>query len=505
MPIFAAPLIDYALAQNLCAPEDSCFLENAVLSLFRADSPQEIPLPELPEYPTLSQLLDAYTGLAAARGLLPDDSPRTRDLFTARLMGIFTPLPSHVCLEFAIRQMQGSKQATDWFYHLCLANGYIRSDRTARNISWQTETPYGKLDLTINLSKPEKEPTTAADTAAAQNACYPECQLCRENEGYAGRADYPARQNLRLVPVRLSGSQWFFQYSPYAYCREHCIVLDEAHTPIRIDRQCFSQLLDFTEQFPHYFIGSNADLPVVGGSIPGHAHFQGGADRFAIDDAPVDTPVVLAGFEDIRCGIVKWPLSVLRIASKDRERLAALADAVLQCWRHYSDPAREILSHTGETPHHTITPVARFRNGEFELDLILRDNHPTAEHPLGLYHPHAELHHLKKENFGLFEVMGRAILPARLKTELEAVSRWIAAGMPQTDDPAVTPHMDWVRSWRADCPDDSDWNDILHTETGKAFAQALAQCAVYPDTPDGRTGFLEFLHSVPVPKPDARS
>ena len=499
MPQFAAPLIDYALAQNLCAPEDAPYLENAVLTLFRADSPDEIIFPELPEYPRLSELLLIYTALAEQRGLLNGDSTAARDRFAAKLMGIFTPLPSHICLEFAIRQMQSAKSATDWFYHLCLANGYIRTDRMAENISWKTETQYGTLDLMINISKPEKEPTSAADAAETNQSCYPKCLLCRENEGYAGRSDYPARQNLRLVPVRLTGEQWYLQYSPYAYFNEHCIILDERHIPMKIDRLCFSQLLDFTEQFPHYFIGSNADLPVIGGSVQNHAHYQGGAERFAMAEAEIDQPVVLAGYEDITCGIVKWPMAVLRIVSDDKERLADLAEAVLHCWQHYSDPERQILAQSGDTPHHSITPIARFRNGQFELDLVLRDNHTTKEHPLGLYHPHSELHHIKKENIGLIEVLGRAILPARLKAEFAAVRTWITGGMPETDDPGVLKHAEWVRGWRSGYPDDADWDSVLKEETGKVFLKVLEQCAVFPDTADGRNGFLQFLHAIPAP------
>ncbi len=494
--MFAQPLIDYALAQNLCAPEDACFLENSILALFRADSPEELPVPGLPEYPTLPQLLQAYSAIAAERGVIPDDSVTQCDLFAARLMGIFTPLPSHVCLEFQFRGMQSPKQATDWFYHLCLANGYIQKERIAKNVHWQTETEYGALDLTINLSKPEKDPKDIAAAARAKAAAYPKCQLCRENEGYAGRPDHPARQNLRVVPVRLCGEQWFFQYSPYAYYNEHCIVLDERHVPMKIDRLCFAQLLDFVAQYPHYFVGSNADLPVVGGSILSHAHFQGGADRFPMAEAPIETPVQIEGFEDVTCGIVKWPMSVLRVISEDKERLTDLADAVLRAWRGYTDAARMLFAETDGVPHHTVTPIARLRDGKYELDLVLRDNSATAEHPLGLYHPHSELHHIKKENIGLIEVMGRAILPARLKAELESVRQWIIAGMPQTDDPAVTPHAAWVRQWRGLYPDDADWEQVLRDEVGRVFMQVLTQCGVFARTPDGQKGFAAFLASV---------
>ena len=500
--MFAAPLIDYALAQNLCVPEDACYLENMVLALYGANAPEELPQPQLPELPTLGQLLTAYTDIAAERGVLPDDGITQRDLFAAKLMGLFTPLPSQVCLEFAVRGMQGMKSATDWFYHLCLANGYIQKERIAKNVCWKTETPYGTLDMTINLSKPEKDPKAIAAAAKTKSVSYPRCQLCRENEGYAGRADHPARQNLRVVPVRLSGEQWFFQYSPYAYYNEHCIVLDQNHVPMKINRECFAQLLDFVSQFPHYFIGSNADLPVVGGSILSHAHFQGGNDTFAMAEAEILEPVTFPDYEDIEAGIVRWAMSVIRIAGTDRERLTELADRILTAWRGYSDDARRIIAHTGDTPHHTITPIARFRDGKYELDLVLRDNHTTPEHPLGLYHPHEELHHIKKENIGLIEVMGRAILPARLKTELAAVRTWIAAGMPQTDDPAVTLHADWVRSFAENYPSDSDWDAVLKDETGKVFMQVLEQCAVYPLTDDGLAGFRQFLASVQSSAPN---
>ncbi len=494
--MFAKPLIDYAVAQNLIVQEDACYLENQMLDLFHADAAEELPVPELPEYPTLGKLLDAYTEIAVSRGLLPDDGITQRDMFAARLMGFFTPLPSAVNLEFSIRGMQSAKQSTDWFYHLCLANGYIQKERIAKNVCWETETEFGTLDMTINLSKPEKDPKAIAAAAKAKSVAYPKCQLCRENEGYAGRADHPARQNLRVVPLRLQGEPWFFQYSPYAYYNEHCIVLDARHIPMKIDRECFAQLLDFVSQFPHYFIGSNADLPVVGGSILSHAHFQGGRDTFAMAEAEVMQPVTFKGYDDIECGIVKWAMSVLRLRGEDRERITELAEKVLTAWRGYSDEARHIIAYTGDTPHHTITPIARFRDGKYELDLVLRDNHTTEEHPLGLYHPHAELHHIKKENIGLIEVMGRAILPARLKTELEAVRQWIVAGLPETDDEAIVKHELWVRKFIGNYPADSDWEAVLKDETGKVFMEVLMQCAVYPQTEDGVAGFMQFISSV---------
>lgn len=496
--MYFKPLIDYALAQNLCVQEDACFLENQLLDLYHADSAEELPALPLSDHPKLGELLEAYTDLAAQRGILQGDGITARDLFAARLMGYFTPLPSAVALEFSIRGMQGQRQATDWFYHLCLANGYIQKERIAKNVCWQTETEFGTLDMTINLSKPEKDPQAIAAAAKAQSVSYPKCQLCRENEGYAGRMDHPARQNLRVVPLRLQGEPWYFQYSPYAYYNEHCIVLDSRHIPMKIDRACFAQLLDFVSQFPHYFIGSNADLPVVGGSILSHAHFQGGRDTFPMAEAEIAEPVTFGGFEDLDAGIVNWAMSVIRLAGTDKERITELAEKILNAWRGYSDEARGILACTGDTPHHTVTPIARYRGGKYELDLVLRDNHTTPEHPLGLYHPHAELHHIKKENIGLIEVMGRAILPARLKTELEAVRQWILDGMPDTDDEKITKHADWVRSFRGAYPDDADWETVLREETGKVFKEVLCQCAVYPMTEDGLCGFRAFLDQVQV-------
>lgn len=493
--MFTKPLIHYAVECGLLDPTDAVCAENTVLMLYGADAPEELPEVTLSADATLGELLDTYTEIAIRRGMLKDTVTQ-RDLFAAKLMGIFTPQPSTVQQNFWMRYAENPQAATDWFYRICIANGYIQQERIAKNVCWQTATEYGVLDITINLSKPEKDPKEIAAAGAARSAAYPKCQLCRENEGYAGRLDHPARQNLRLCALTLANQKWYFQYSPYAYYHEHCIVLDERHTPMKIDRECFEQLLEFVSKFPHYFVGSNADLPVVGGSILSHAHFQGGRASFPMADAPIETAVQIKDFADVTCGIVKWPMSVLRICSSERERLVALADRVLTAWRSYSDDARALPAYTGDTPHHTITPIARFRNGSYELDLVLRDNHTTPEHPLGMYHPHAELHHIKKENIGLIEVMGRAILPARLKTELEAVRQWIAAGMPDTREEAVTKHADWVCGFVKNHPQDADWEQVLQTEVGNVFLQVLEQCGVYARTPDGQAGFLQFLSSV---------
>ena len=493
---YFAPLLAYCTEHNLTVPEDHCYFENMLLSLFHANAAEELPELTLPEHPTLGQLLDAYSELAAERGVIPDRSVTQRDLFAAKLMGLFTPLPSHAALEFSIRGMQSAKSATDWFYHLCLANGYIQKDRIDKNICWQTKNEFGTLDLTINLSKPEKDPKEIAAAAAVNAPKYPKCLLCRENEGYAGRPDHPGRQNLRVIPIRLQGEPWFFQYSPYAYYNEHCIVLDARHIPMKIDKACFSQLLDFVSQFPHYFIGSNADLPIVGGSILSHAHFQGGNDRFPMAEAPIAKDVSFAGWDDIQCGIVKWPMSVLRLRGADKERIADLAEIVLNAWKDYSDPDFQIIAHTDDTPHHTITPIARFRDNAYELDLVLRDNHTTPDHPLGLFHPHSELHHIKKENIGLIEVMGRAILPARLKKELELTEQWIRDGMPETMPAEIEKHADWVRSWIDNYIKDADWHLVLLEEVGKVFLKVLMHCGVYPCTDAGIAGFCKFLSTI---------
>lgn len=492
------PIVRYALTKQLITEADAVYCENRILSLYGLDSPAALAqqLPPVSETPSLGDLLNTYTSLALAVGLIPEDTVTQRDLFAAKLMGLLTPPPSQVQQTFRARYADSSEAATEWFYGLCCANGYIQEERIARDVKWDTDTPYGALHITINLSKPEKDPKAIAAAAAAKSVSYPACQLCVENVGYAGRLDHPARQNLRIVPVTLDEEQWYLQYSPYAYYAQHCIALNEAHTPMKIDRKCFAQLLDFVKAFPHYFIGSNADLPIVGGSILSHAHFQGGLDCFPMTQAPVIRQVTITGFSDVTCGIVDWPLSVLRISGEDPQRLTALADAVLQAWRTYSDPKMQIFAETNGVPHHTITPIARRRGEAYELDLVLRDNHTTEEHPMGVYHPHAELHHIKKENIGLIEVMGLAVLPARLKTELEQLNHLLKTGGDITADEATAKHTQWVQEWISDYPDATDYEAILRDEVGKVFLQVLTHCGVYPRTEEGLAGFLRFLATI---------
>ena len=399
--------------------------------------------------------------------------------------------------QFQALYAQDPKKATDWYYKLSQDTNYIRRDRIAKDMQWKAPTEYGELDITINLSKPEKDPKAIAAAKNLPASAYPRCQLCAENEGYAGRVNHPARQNHRIVPITINGSPWVLQYSPYVYYNEHCICLNSEHTPMKIDRACFAKLLDFVGQFPHYFVGSNADLPIVGGSILAHDHFQGGRYTFAMERAPVETPVTIRGFEDVEAGIVKWPMSVVRAASKDRSRLIALADKLLTSWRGYTDEAAVILAETGGEPHNTITPIARMRNGKFELDLVLRNNLTTEEHPLGLYHPHAELHHIKKENIGLIEVMGLAVLPARLKEELAAVADALASGFDLRSSELTAKHADWAEGFAKGYTITRDNAlDIVQKETGLVFAQVLEHAGVYKRTPEGKEAFLRFLKQV---------
>ena len=490
-----AKLAAYALQKGLIAECEYMWCVNTILDVLKLDSWEdpgrctgETDLPE-----TLSVLLDD----AFARGVLAENSVVYRDLLDSELMGRLTPRPAQVIERFNSLYAVSPEAATDWYYAFSQDTNYIRRDRIAKDVQWKTATEYGELDITINLSKPEKDPKAIAAARNLPASDYPRCQLCAENEGYAGRVNHPARQNHRIIPITISGKPWYFQYSPYVYYNEHCICLNLVHTPMKIDRDCFAKLLDFVRQFPHYFVGSNADLPIVGGSILAHDHFQGGRYTFAMERAEIETPFVFPGYEDVRSGIVKWPLSVVRIRCADSERLVSLADGILHRWRAYTDEAAVIYAETDGVPHNTITPIARRRGGDYELDLVLRNNLTTEEHPLGLYHPHAELHHIKKENIGLIEVMGLAVLPARLKTELAAVAGCLASGGDLRADELTSKHADWAEGFRAKY-DITPENvmDIVRRETGLVFAQVLEHAGVYKRTPEGRAAFLRFLETV---------
>ena len=490
-----AKLAAYALQKGLIAECEYMWCVNTILDALKLDGWEdpgrctgETDLPE-----TLSVLLDD----AFARGVLAENSVVYRDLLDSELMGRLTPRPAQVIERFNSLYAVSPEAATDWYYAFSQDTNYIRRDRIAKDVQWKTATEYGELDITINLSKPEKDPKAIAAARNLPASDYPRCQLCAENEGYAGRVNHPARQNHRIIPITISGKPWYFQYSPYVYYNEHCICLNLVHTPMKIDRDCFAKLLDFVRQFPHYFVGSNADLPIVGGSILAHDHFQGGRYTFAMERAEIEMPFVFPGYEDVRSGIVKWPLSVVRIRCADSERLVSLADEILNRWRAYTDEAAVIYAETDGVPHNTITPIARRRGGDYELDLVLRNNLTTEEHPLGLYHPHAELHHIKKENIGLIEVMGLAVLPARLKTELAAVAGCLASGGDLRADELTAKHADWAEGFRTKY-DITPENvmDIVRSETGLVFAQVLEHAGVYKRTPEGRAAFLRFLETV---------
>ena len=488
-------LVSYALHTGLIEKSEVTWAVNTLLDALRLDSfagPEPVDQ-EVALAPVLEALLDD----AHARGVLEEDSVVYRDLFDSELMGRLTPRPAQVIEKFRALCAQSPRAATDWYYQFSQDTNYIRRDRIARDVQWKAPTEYGELDITINLSKPEKDPKAIAAARNLPASAYPRCQLCAENEGYAGRVNHPARQNHRIVPITINGSPWFLQYSPYVYYNEHCICLNSVHTPMKIDRACFAKLLDFVGQFPHYFVGSNADLPIVGGSILAHDHFQGGRYTFAMEKAPVETPFAFPGFGDVRAGIVKWPMSVVRLTAADPERLIELADRILTSWRGYTDESAVIYAETNGEPHNTITPIARRRGNDYELDLVLRNNLTTEEFPLGLYHPHPELHHIKKENIGLIEVMGLAVLPARLKAELAAVADALVSGADLRSSELTEKHAHWAEQFAPNYTiTRENALDIVQKETGLVFAQVLEDAGVYKRTAEGKAAFLRFLEQV---------
>lgn len=489
-------LVKYAVRKELIRPEEKIWAANSLLDILKLDTFDWEEVPEQ-ETASVSELLDILVEDACKRGVLEGDSVVYRDLFDTRLMGCLTPRPSQVREKFEKLREETSKKATDWYYQFSQDTNYIRTDRIKKDIHWKTSTEYGELDISINLSKPEKDPKAIAAARNQATSNYPRCMLCVENEGYAGRLNFPARQNHRIVPVRINDTAWYLQYSPYVYYNEHCICFNELHTPMKIDRDCFAKLLDFVRQFPHYFVGSNADLPIVGGSILAHDHFQGGRYTFAMERAPIETVVSFDGYEDIEAGIVKWPMSVLRLKASEPERLVELAAKILKSWRNYTDEDAVIYAETDGEAHNTITPIARRRGEDYELDLVLRNNLTTSEHPLGLYHPHAELHHIKKENIGLIEVMGLAILPGRLKKELAAVEEKLVSGGDMTTDPLTASHAAWAENIAKKYEiTEANVSEIVKEETGLVFAKVLEQAGVYARTPEGKEAFLRFIRQV---------
>ena len=486
-------LVTYGLDKKLIEPEDKTYTINQYLEVFRLDeyddpdiTGEEIGLPEI---------LDRMTDAAYDRYIIKSDDIVTRDLFDTKLMGIMTPKPSQVIKEFRTYYEESPKKATEFFYEFSQDTNYIRRDRVKKDMKWKVNSPYGDIDITINLSKPEKDPKAIAAAKNAKQSSYPKCQLCMENEGYAGRINHPARQNHRIMPIEINGGKWGFQYSPYVYYNEHCIVFNGQHVPMKIDRAAFTKLFDFVKQFPHYFLGSNADLPIVGGSILTHDHFQGGHYEFAMERAEIEKEFTIPGYEDVKAGIVHWPLSVIRIQSKDEKRLIDLADHILKKWRGYTDEEAYIFAETEGEPHNTITPIARKKGDMYELDLTLRNNITTEECPLGLYHPHNEYHHIKKENIGLIEVMGLAVLPSRLKAEMEHLSQCLIKGEDIVSKEDLKKHAAWVEEIKEKYTDINEGNvmDILKEEIGQVFVKVLEDAGVYKYNEEGRKAFDRFI------------
>ena len=501
-------LVKYGLTTGLVDPADEVYTVNRLLEVLGVDDIEDETFEKVAAQPAWTQeeaeeklegILEDMMTYAYDNGIMKENSIVYKDLFDTKLMGCLVNAPSVIRARFKdLYDNESSLAATDYFYKLSCDSNYIRRQRIKKDMKWTTDTEYGTLDVTINLSKPEKDPKAIAAAKNAKQSAYPKCQLCKENEGYAGRVNHPARENHRIIPVTINNSQWFFQYSPYVYYNEHCIVFNSKHTPMKIERATFGKLLDFVTQFPHYFVGSNADLPIVGGSILSHDHFQGGRYTFAMAKAPVEKSFTVNGYEDVEAGIVKWPMSVIRIRSEKKERLVDLADKILTAWRGYTDADADIYAETDGEPHNTITPIARFRGGKFELDLVLRNNRTTEERPLGLFHPNPKLHHIKKENIGLIEVMGLAVLPSRLKDELALLADYIVEGKDIRSEESIAKHADWVEEFLPKYAKITKDNvmEILQDEVGHVFANVLEDAGVYKRTEAGREAFGKFIETL---------
>lgn len=499
-------LVDYALATDLITEEDKVYTINRLLELFcleeleddKVNAHKNICKTREEAENALPEILGDMLDYAYEQEITKENGVVYRDLFDTKIMGMLLPRPSEVTKKFWELYKKSPVDATDYFYTISRDSDYIRRYRIKKDLKWTAETEYGTLDITINLSKPEKDPKAIAAAKLAKQSGYPKCLLCKENVGYGGRVNHPARQNHRIIPVTINESPWFFQYSPYVYYNEHCIIFNSSHTPMKIERATFGKLLDFVTQFPHYFVGSNADLPIVGGSILSHDHFQGGHYEFAMAKAPVEKEISFLGYEDVKAGIVKWPMSVIRLDCPDKERIIDLADKILLKWRDYTDEDAFVFANTDGENHNTITPIARKRGEMFELDLVLRNNITTEEHPLGVYHPHAKLHHIKKENIGLIEVMGLAVLPARLKEEMAELKEAVLSGKDLRSEDTLAKHADWVEEFLPKYENIGKENidKIINDEIGLVFSQVLEDAGVYKCTTEGREAFLRFVESV---------
>lgn len=494
-------LVEYGVRKNLVHSSDRIYMINKYLELFQEDCfelsndcKERILSAEL----VLPEILAELTDVALERGLIPDGGITQRDLFDTKLMGLMIGKPYEIISEFYKKYKVSPEVATDWFYEFSQDTNYIRRDRIVKDRRWKVDSEYGEIDISINLSKPEKDPKAIAAAKNAKQSSYPKCQLCMENEGYAGHVSHPARQNHRIIPITINGGNWGFQFSPYLYYNEHCIVFNEHHVPMEINHETFVKLFDFVSQFPHYFLGSNADLPIVGGSILSHDHFQGGHYTFAMEEAPIEKSFTVIGYESVQAGIVHWPLSVIRLKCNDREELIRLADHILEKWRGYTDEEAFIYSETNGEPHNTITPIARMGDGEFELDLTLRNNITTKEHPLGVFHPHEQYHHIKKENIGLIEVMGLAVLPSRLSREMELLADCLVKQFPFSRYAELEKHIEWANAIREKYPNITEENvsRIIEQEIGEVFVKVLEDAGVYKCTKEGRVAFDRFIASL---------
>ncbi len=490
-------LVAYGLTTGLIEKEDVIYTQNRLLEMFALDGFENeeqslIPSVKVEE---LESILAALLTYAGEKGIFDNNGVVNRDLFDTKIMGCLVGRPSEIENKFISLYRKSPKEATDWYYKFSQDSDYIRRYRVCKDVKWKTKTEYGEIDITINLSKPEKDPKAIAAALNAPKGGYPACLLCKENVGYAGRINHAARQTHRIIPIKLAGKEWGLQYSPYVYYNEHCIVFSYEHTPMKINKETFMSLFDFVKLFPHYTIGSNADLPIVGGSILTHNHYQGGNYEFAMAKAPVEETFKISGYEDVQCGIVKWPMSVIRLSSHNSNRIVNLADKILNAWRCYTDSSSYIFSDTEGTPHNTITPIARMHNGEYELDLVLRNNITTSENPLGVFHPHADLHHIKKENIGLIEVMGLAVLPARLKDELSQLGKAIVEGRDIDNDEVLGKHAQWVKEFTSKYEqiNASNIDDIIKNEVGIVFSRVLEDAGVFKRNLEGKNAFRKFI------------
>jgi len=478
----------------LIEPTDRTFCANYLIALLGLDDFSDERSVSDDE---LSVILGRLCDYAYNNGLIEEDSVTFRDLFDTKIMGVLIPRPSEFIRNFNARYALSPADATDYFYDLSISSNYIRSDRIKKDVKWVVNSEYGDIDITINLSKPEKDPKAIAAAKLLPQKGYPKCALCRENEGFCGDTAHAPRENIRLLPIKMAGEDWFMQYSPYVYYNEHCIALSSRHTPMSVNRSTFIKLLDFVEIFPHYFLGSNADLPIVGGSILSHDHMQGGRYSFAMERAPIEKEFVFEGFDDVKTGIVKWPMSVIRLNSQSKASLIDLADKILSAWRGYSDESLGIIAYTDGEPHNTITPIARMRDGRFELDLVLRNNLTSADRPLGIYHPRPEYHNIKKENIGLIEVMGLAVLPSRLKSELEMLRTAILDGSDIRANEIISKHANWLDTFKDKYVFNSEnITEILHHEVGNTFVKVLEDAGVYKRDHEGMCGFLRFIEKI---------